>query len=63
MNNKKLAVDITFTFAITLVASVIVTYLYSLIVHGAGIIDWGTSFRLSLIFCIVFPLVRQREKK
>jgi uncharacterized membrane protein YraQ (UPF0718 family) len=63
MNNKKLATDIAFTFAITLVASVIVTYLYSLIVYGAGIIDWETSFRLSIIFGIVLPLVRQREKK
>lgn len=63
MKNKKLITDIVFTFIITLAASIIVTFIYSLIANGEGIIDWETSFRLSIIFCIVLPLIRQREKK
>lgn len=63
MDIKKLAADIAFVFIITFLASVIVTYLYSFIVHAGGRVDWETAFRLSIIFGIVLPLVRQREKK
>lgn len=43
-------------FAVTLVAATIVTYLYSLIVHGAGEFDWEMSFRLAIILGIALPL-------
>ena len=63
MSIKKLLIDAATMFALTLVVSVIVTFLYSLIVHGAGTIDWETSFRLAIILGILFPWMRARESK
>jgi hypothetical protein len=53
MDIKKLLINFITTFALTLVVTAIVTFLYSLIVHGAGIVDWETSFRLAIILGIV----------
>lgn len=63
MNVKKFAMDVAATFAVVLVVSVVVTYLYALIVHGAGLVDWESSFRFAIIFGIVLPWVNQRQKK
>jgi len=63
MNFAKFARNFAITFAVVLVVSVIVTFLYSLIVHGAGVIDWETSFRLAIILGIVLAWIQQREKK
>lgn len=65
MNIKKLLISFVTIFAVTLVVAAIVTFLYSLIVHGAGTIDWETSFRLAIILGIVVPVItamRIREK-
>jgi hypothetical protein len=61
MKFKKLASDFAINFIIVLVVSIIVTYLYSFIVHSSGVIDWETSFRLALIFGIVIPLANKRK--
>jgi hypothetical protein len=45
---KKLLLDFIIAFAVVLVFSVIVTYLWNLIEHGSGAVDWG----ISLIFAI-----------
>ena len=50
-------------FGLTLVVAVIVTFLYSLIVHGAGTIDWEVSFRLAIVLGIALPWMRARESK
>ena len=63
MNFAKFAKNFAATFAIVLVVSVIVTFLYSLVVHGAGVIDWEASFRLSIILGIALAWIQQREKK
>jgi hypothetical protein len=63
MNITKYAIDFAVTFAVVLVVSVTVTFLYSLIVHGSGVIDWETSFRLAIILGIALPWIHQREKK
>lgn len=55
--------DFAITFAIVLVVSVIVSYFYSLIAHGAGSIDWEASFRFAIIFGIVFPAIREIERR
>jgi hypothetical protein len=59
MNIKKLLI----IFVLTLVVSAITTYLYSLIAHGAGVIDWETSFRFAIIFGIMLTWMRGRESK
>jgi len=60
---KKLIVDFITSFAIVLVVAAVVSFLYSLIVHGAGTIDWETSFRLAIILGIVLPLTQKRGSK
>ena len=58
MNIKKLLISFVTIFAVTLVVAAIVTFLYSLIVHGAGTIDWETSFRLAIILGIALSVIR-----
>jgi hypothetical protein len=63
MNMKKLLIDFVITFALTLVVTAIVTFLYSLIVHGAGTVDWETSFRFAIILGIVLSWTKARDSK
>ena len=55
---KNFALIFCLSFAVT----IIVTYLYSLIVHGNGIIDWTVSFRISIILGIILPIVKMFDK-
>jgi len=57
MNIKKLLIMFVSIFVLTLVVSAITTYLYSLIAHGTGVIDWETSFRFAIIFGIMLTLM------
>lgn len=50
-------------FAICFVVTAIVSYLYSLIAHGAGTVDWEVAFRMGVILGIVIPLIPLLEKK
>ncbi len=63
MNIKKYSIDFALTFVVVLVVSIIVTFLYSLIAHGEGAVDWETAFRLAIILGIVLPWVHLREQK
>jgi hypothetical protein len=63
MNARKFLIHFATVFSIVLLVSVIVTFVYNLIIHGAGVIDWETSFRLSIILGIALPWVRMREAK
>jgi len=58
MKIKNLLIGFVTTFAITFVVCVIVTYLWNLIVHGQGAVDWGTSFALAIVLPIVLPVTR-----
>jgi hypothetical protein len=44
MNIKKLVVEFGTVFAVALVTSAIVTFLWDIIGHGASAVDWETSF-------------------
>lgn len=50
-------------FAVVMVVNLIVTYLYSLIVHGSGVIDWETAFQFAISLAIILPWLRKHEKK
>jgi len=63
MNIKKLLVDFVTVFAVTLIVSVIVTLLWNLIVHGAGTVDWETSFRFAVLFGIILPWIETRRSR
>ena len=63
MNIKELLIDFVLFFVLFLVTHPIATYLYSLIVHGAGAFDLTKSFLLAVIAGIVFVWIRARERK
>ena len=63
MNIKKLLVDFVTVFAVSLIVSVVVTLLWNLIVHGAGTIDWETSFRFAILLGIIFSWIETRRRK
>lgn len=48
---------------VTLVTTAIVTFLWNIIGHREGTIDWETSFRFAIIFGIVLTWVKSRETK
>jgi hypothetical protein len=63
MNVKDLVTGFFTIGAIVLVVTLIVAYLYGLVVHGNGVIEWETSIRLALILGIALPIVRQLDRK
>ena len=58
MNLKKWLIDFAITFVVALMTTVSVTFLWSLVFHGAGTVDWETSFRFAATFGIVYGLVQ-----
>ncbi len=63
MNLKNIAIGFVTVGPIVLVVSIIVAYLYSLVVHGNGQMDWELSLRLAIIFGIALPIIREMDKK
>jgi hypothetical protein len=63
MRTKKLAVEFITVFAVALVITVIVTYLWNIIGHGESTMDWETSIRFAIIFGITLTWVKSREIK
>ena len=63
MNIKKLVVEFVTVFAVTLVTTAIVTFLWNIIGHGSSVVDWETSFRFALIFGIILTWAKSRETK
>jgi hypothetical protein len=56
VNRKKLLRQFLATFAVTFLVAAGVSYLYGLIRHGAGLVDWKTAFRLAFILGVALPL-------
>ncbi len=50
-------------FVVVFVVSAITTYLYSLIAHGTGVVDWDSAFRFGLVFGISLPLISRFQGK
>jgi hypothetical protein len=61
MNIKKLVVEFGTVFAVALVTTSIVTFLWNIIGHGESTLDWETSFRFAIIFGIILTWVKSRE--
>lgn len=49
--------------ALSFITSAAVTYLYSILMHGVGLVDWQTSFRFSILFGLVLTWVRNSRGK
>jgi hypothetical protein len=63
LNIRKLVVEFVTVFAVALVTTAIVTFLWNLIGHGEGTIDWETSFRFAIVFGILLTWLKSREVK
>jgi hypothetical protein len=63
MNFKKLVVEFVTIYAVVLVTTALVTFLWNLIGHGESAVDWETSFRFATIFGIILTWVKSRETK
>jgi hypothetical protein len=44
-------------FVVVFIVSAIVSYLYALIAHGEGVVDWESSVRFGFILGIALPLI------
>jgi hypothetical protein len=65
MEIKELLVNFVIVFAVVLVIAVIVTYLWNLILHGSGAVDWNISLVFALSMGIALPVswaLRTKEK-
>lgn len=63
MNIKNILIDFVTVFAVSLVLLVFITFLWNLIFHDEGIIEWETSFRMAIFFGIILPWIERRGNK
>jgi hypothetical protein len=63
MKAKSFLRSFVIIFALCFVVAAVVSYLYSLIAHREGVVDWEVAFRMGLILGIVIPLIPLFEKK
>ncbi len=63
MNTKIVFWDFVANFSLTIVVAAVVTFLWSLIAHGSGIIDWEISFVLAMVMSIVLASRKIQELK
>jgi hypothetical protein len=62
MSSKKIVVGFVTVFAISLLVTIAVTFLWSLVFHGVATIDWETSFRFAILLGIILPVIESRKK-
>jgi hypothetical protein len=51
------------TFVVTFVVATVVNYLWNLIGHGAGIVEWRVPFTFAIILGIVLTWISVREAR
>jgi hypothetical protein len=60
---KSLVLHFLMIFALTFVVSAVVSYLYALVAHGTGTVDWGMPLRLGIILGVILPLIVRRQSR
>jgi hypothetical protein len=60
---NKVATDFVVAFTVILVVSLMITFLYNLLVYRTSMVDGESSFRLALILGISRSILRQRDRK
>ncbi len=63
MKVKKLVVEFSFVFAVTLLTVVLVSFLWNLIGHAESAVEWETSFRFAIVFGLVLTWAKSRQLK
>ncbi len=55
--------DFVVIFALAFVVTAAVSFLWSLLAHGAGVVDWGSAVRFGIIFGILLSWMGARQTK
>jgi hypothetical protein len=63
MKAKNFLREFCILFVLAYLLSLTVSYLYTLLVHGIGIIDWNGSLRFGILLGIIIPASRMLSKK
>jgi hypothetical protein len=63
MNIKNFLQGFAVMFVLVFAVSAVVSLLYSLLVHGTGIVDWESSIRFAFIFGIVLPTIQEIDRR
>lgn len=63
MNARIVFWDFVANFSLTIVVAAVVTFLWSLIAHGSGIINWETSFVLAAVLSCILASQKIQELK
>jgi hypothetical protein len=63
MNLKQIFFAFCLIAPIVLFVSLVVAYLYGVLAHGAGVMEWESSIRFAIILGIVLPIIRQLDNK
>lgn len=63
MKTRKFFVRFLITFGVAFIANILITICWNYFINGKGLmIDWETSFRISLLLAIVIPLAQIKGK-
>ena len=62
MDFKKIIARFILAFAVSLLVCMGVTILWSLVFHGAAIIDWETSFRYATLLGIILTIIGSAKR-
>ncbi len=63
MKVKEYLAGAAMIFVVAMIANLIVTYLYNLIVHGAGDFEWDSAARFAITLAVVLPWLALRNAK
>jgi hypothetical protein len=62
MKPKQYVIDFAVMFAVVFVVNLIVTYLYGLIVHGSGTLQWESAFTFAISLGIILTWIQRQDK-
>lgn len=63
MNIQSFLRSFVVIFVLVFAVAAAVSFLYGLVVHGSGQVDWGSAVRLGIILGIALPFARRLEGK
>ncbi|MFV2074157.1 MAG: hypothetical protein ACC742_16125 [Thermoanaerobaculales bacterium] len=54
--------EFTLVFALAFVVTAAVSFLWSLVAHGAGVVDWASAVRFGITLGILLPWMNSRAR-
>jgi len=63
MKTKEIILNVILSFGITFITAIIITLVWNLLIEKTGAtVDWGISIILAIIFSVLIPIVRLKNK-